>query len=86
MKLILGLDFGGTKLAAGLVDADTGAVVASLRAATPAGGAEAGLAAMLDLGTQLVAQSAAQVHAVGVSFGGPVESDGRTVRLSMHIP
>lgn len=86
MKLILGLDFGGTKLAAGLVDAESGAVVSSLRTATPAGGAEAGLAAMLALGTQLVAQSTAPVHAVGVSFGGPVESDGRTVRLSMHIP
>jgi glucokinase len=23
---------------------------------------------------------------VGVSFGGPVEADGRTVRLSMHVP
>ena len=86
MKLILGLDFGGTKLAAGLVDADSGTVVASVRAATPAGGAQAGLAHMLALGTQLVTQAAAPVTAVGVSFGGPVEADGRTVRLSMHVP
>lgn len=86
MKLILGLDFGGTKLAAGLVDADAGTVVASARAATPAGGAQAGLSQMLALGAELVAQAPAPIQAVGVSFGGPVEADGRTVRLSMHVP
>lgn len=86
MNLILGLDFGGTKLAAGIVDADTGSVLQELRVATPMGGAHAGLAQMLALGTELISQAPAPVHAVGVSFGGPVEADGRTVRLSMHIP
>lgn len=86
MTYVLGLDFGGTKLAAGIVDTSTGRVVQSLRAATPAGGAETGWAAMRHLADQLISQSKRPISAVGVSFGGPVEADGRTVRLSMHIP
>jgi glucokinase len=125
MSLILGLDFGGTKLAAGLVD-PAGTVLASTRRPTPAsGGSTASIAAMLDLARALLSEKgsriengepvdANQVHppssilhppssilhppsshphilhphltGVGVSFGGPVEADGRTVRLSMHVP
>ena len=86
MSAILGFDFGGTKLAAGIVDSDSGAVLASMRAPTPAGGAEAGMERMIELGQKLCAKHPEPISAVGVSFGGPVESDGRTVRLSMHIP
>jgi glucokinase len=102
--MLLGLDFGGTKLAAGLVDSAGGAVVASARCPTPAtGGATASLAAMLDLAHGLLANDERRrtkdeeklssfvprpsfLAGVGVSFGGPVEADGRTVRLSMHVP
>ena len=99
---ILGLDFGGTKLAAGLVNPASGALIASERCPTPAGGASAGLAAMLALAHSLLSTDirggssvvggrdtiyrVRTVVGVGVSFGGPVEADGRTVRLSMHIP
>lgn len=100
---ILGLDFGGTKLAAGLVDPASGAVVARASGPTPAGGAEAGMAAMLDLARALLSSDQGPgtkdemlsspvvggrwpMVGVGVSFGGPVEADGRTVRLSMHVP
>jgi len=55
MNYILGLDFGGTKLAAGLVDPTTGAVVASARRLTPPGGAVASRAAMFDLARGLLA-------------------------------
>jgi glucokinase len=41
---------------------------------------------MLALADGLRARIAQPITAVGVSFGGPVEADGRTVRLSMHIP
>jgi len=85
MPIVLGLDFGGTKLAAGLVDTERGALLASARCATP-GGAEAGLAAMLGLAASLGAENGFAPQAVGVSFGGPVQADGRTVRLSMHVP
>ena len=85
MTIVLGLDFGGTKLAAGLVDTERGALLTSARCATPAG-AEAGLAAMLGLAASLGAENGTAPQAVGVSFGGPVQADGRTVRLSMHVP
>lgn len=89
MNVIVGLDFGGTKLAAGVVDAATGRVLAEARRPTPvAGGAAASLSLMFTLAHEVLRQGGAQVrlHAVGVSFGGPVAADGRTVRLSMHVP
>ncbi len=85
MTLVLGLDFGGTKLAAGLVDTATGTLLADARRPTPPD-AEASLAAMLGLAHEVLAAHPAAPEALGVSFGGPVEADGRTVRLSMHIP
>jgi len=96
MSYILGLDFGGTKLAAGLVNPTSGAVVASARCPTPTDGAPASIAAMLDLARGLLVTNEGRrtkdeslpssVVGVGVSFGGPVEADGRTVRRSMHVP
>lgn len=87
MAIVLGLDFGGTKLAAGLVDSERGGLLALQRCATP-GDAEASLRAMLGLVQALGVGAAGQAApaALGVSFGGPVEADGRTVRLSMHVP
>jgi glucokinase len=92
MAYVLGLDFGGTKLAAGLVEASTATVLARATRPTPPGDAEASLAAMLALADGLLSQpvSAEQgdlpLLGVGVSFGGPVHLDGRTIRRSMHIP
>jgi glucokinase len=102
MSYILGLDFGGTKLAAGLVDPASGTVVAGARRLTPSGGAAASLAAMLDLARDLLKDRRSRIEdrpfdprssildprlaGVGVSFNGPVAADGRTVRRSMHIP
>jgi glucokinase len=63
MSYILGLDFGGTKLAAGLVDPSSGAVVAAARRPTPPGDAPASLAAMLGLARSLMdAQSLTTDH------------------------
>jgi glucokinase len=111
MSYILGLDFGGTKLAAGLVDPVSGTVVADARCPTPPGGAEASLAMMITMARDLLdpkhvsgpdSKDSADANmqpsltrslahpftlsGIGVSFGGPVEADGRTVRLSMHVP
>jgi glucokinase len=94
---VLGLDFGGTKLAAGLVDPVSGAVVASARCSTPVD-AERSIAAIVDLvgdlvaterraeRTSLVSSARFPLRGIGISFGGPVAVDGRTVRLSMHVP
>lgn len=83
--LILALDFGGTKLASGLIDARSGQVLAARRCPTPSAAA-ASYAAMLEMVGALLAQAPKPPRAAGVSFGGPVEADGRTVRRSMHIP
>lgn len=83
--ITLSLDFGGTKLAAGLIDPLGGAVLAERRCPSP-GTAAAGYAAMLGLARELIAAAPAPPAACGVSFGGPVHADGRTVRLSMHVP
>ncbi len=86
MILVLGLDFGGTKLAAGLVDLQQGNVLARRSMPTPvSGGAAASLQAMLAMARVLMATAPAPVQRVGISFGGPVAADGRTVRLSMHV-
>jgi glucokinase len=86
MTLVLGLDFGGTKLAAGLVDLRHGATLSRRVLPTPvAGGATASLDAMLAMARALIDGAPAPVVGVGVSFGGPVAADGRTVRLSMHV-
>lgn len=81
--MILAFDCGGTKLAAGLVDPLTAQVVAQTRCPTPPD-ARRSFAALVQMGHELTAQR--PVQAVGVSFGGPVAPDGRTVRLSMHVP
>jgi glucokinase len=86
---ILALDFGGTKLAAAVVDVSTGAILAHERASTPAGeGAQACLQAMLRLGRaalRLCEPGEGAIQAVGASFGGPVSRDRRTVLRSMHV-
>lgn len=83
--LTLALDFGGTKLAAGLVDAAGGEVCAERRCPSPAD-AGAGYMAMRHMARELLAEASMPPTVCGVSFGGPVMGDGRTVRLSMHVP
>ena len=82
---ILGLDFGGTKLAAGVFDVSRELLLARRVCPTPSGGARISLQCMLRMAHELLQEHPGIRH-VGVSFGGPVEADGRIIRLSMHIP
>ncbi len=87
-SLYLALDFGGTKLAAALVDAAAGAVLARVRRPSPSD-ARSSIAEMLDMGRRAVADAGrrlADVAGVGISFGGPVDESRRRVRLSHHVP
>jgi len=88
-ELVLALDFGGTKLAAAVVDLETEQIVSPvIRLQTPvAEGAGGTLAAMLACGREALAavSSSRSVKAVGISFGGPVSNDRKTVLLSNHI-
>jgi glucokinase len=81
---LLALDFGGTKLAAARIDVDDAKadVVAVRRAGTPAEAA-ASRAILLELADEVAGD--AHIHAVGVSFGGPVDAARGVVRASHHV-
>ncbi|MEK7588181.1 MAG: ROK family protein [Patescibacteria group bacterium] len=87
MQYILGLDFGGTKLAAGIVNPQNGKIIQSLRRDTPEEKtANKSYAAMTALAKELLSgQKKSAIQAVGVCFDGPVEPDCRTPRFSMHV-
>ncbi len=85
--LAVGVDIGGTKVAAGLVGPD-GSVLAATRRPTPA--LDPGLVedVVEDVVTELLARAAAthrQVGAVGVGAAGFVSRDGATVLFSPHL-
>ena len=84
---VLALDFGGTKLAAAVVDTSNGNILAVKREATPAAqGADASIKTMFALGKQLLQECNLQSPGmVGISFGGPVSSDCQTVLMSNHV-
>lgn len=88
MALYLALDFGGTKLAAGLVESEAGRILAHVRRPSPSS-AQQSIEAMLGMARQALAdagRSRSDVAAVGVSFGGPVDEARLRVRLSHHVP
>ncbi|GAB4475184.1 MAG: ROK family protein [Anaerolineae bacterium] len=85
--LALALDFGGTKLTAGLVEIATGCVIDRERHSTdPARGADHSLALMLESGRALLGRAAAPVRGAGISFGGPLAPDRLSILQSMHVP
>ena len=82
--LALVFDFGGTKLAAAVIDVKTGGIIKEERASTPAKqGAEACVQSMLKLGDRLNAGQ--KLHGIGISFGGPVTRDRQYCVKSQHV-
>jgi glucokinase len=85
MKLILALDFGGTKLAAGVVNAGSREWLRYERCLSPVkANANTDLEVMRSLIHSLL--QGVTPAAIGVSFGGPVDANTGTVRLSHHVP
>lgn len=83
--ILLALDFGGTKHTAGVLDADRLQWQARQRIFSPPDAdASYDLKTMLSLARRLLA--GAKPAAIGVSFGGPVDAERNTVRLSHHVP
>src|SRR5689334_13870252 len=77
-ETVLGIDIGGTKIAGGVVDAETGAVLLSARTPTHAsGGGAAVLQRSLGLTRELLTQAKAQgvvaPTAIGVGAGGQID-------------
>lgn len=98
MTTLLALDFGGTKHTVGVVDGErVAAITRGKRRAgpqawqghervfsPPGADAEYDVQTVFTLARRLLA--GAQPAAIGVSFGGPVDFETGTVRLSDHVP
>jgi glucokinase len=76
--LTLALDIGGTKIAAGLVDAD-GMLVHQAKLPTPDGDAEAVWAVVDSVITEALAAAGGHVRGVGISSAGPIDLPAGTV-------
>jgi glucokinase len=86
-RLLLALDFGGTKLTAGLAVSGEDHWLAHRRAPSPPGSnAQSDLEITMGLARDLLATVKSPLAAVGVSFGGPVDAARGLVLLSHHVP
>ena len=86
---VLALDIGGTKLAAGVVDARGGVHSFLVEPSRPEEGAEASLARLFDLGRRAIDASGvglAAVGAVGIGCGGPLDADRGVLLAPLHLP
>jgi glucokinase len=86
---VLGLDIGGTKLAAGVVTAD-GTVRGFVSVPAHAErGPDDGLARLFDLGRRALAeagQTEEELEGVGIGCGGPLDSSGGVLIAPLHLP
>lgn len=80
MEQVLALDLGGTKTAAGVVDAE-GRLLCKESAATPLGDPEAALATMVALGTRVL-EKAGPAEALGLALPGIVDRSSGMLRHS----
>jgi len=85
--VILSFDFGGTKIAAALIDISQGRIIDSLKAKPSATNTDNEiLLQMIDSGKMLLSQNPnLKVDSIGISFGGPINKDGRTIMKSQHV-
>src|SRR5690242_21221352 len=84
--LAIGIDVGGTKAAAALVDCEAGGtVLARAAAATPAGDPEGTVATLIELARDLAARpEAGGVRAIGLGAAGMIDLEGE-VRFAPNI-
>ncbi len=82
MSLAIGVDIGGTKVAAGIIDED-GRVLDRERRDTPGSSAEQTASVMIDLVEALAARH--DVMAVGIGAAGWIANDNATVLFSPHL-
>ncbi|TAK71069.1 MAG: ROK family glucokinase [Actinomycetota bacterium] len=82
MTLTIGIDIGGTKIAAGVVTED-GTIVADTRRPTPVRDADAVVATIIDLVAEL--RQDRQIEAIGVGVAGLVDSDRARVMFAPNL-
>ena len=84
-RLLLALDFGGTKHSVALAEAGASEWLDLRRTPSPLGAnARTDIATVIDLARGVLAGRTPS--AVGVSFGGPVNAEAGVVLLSHHVP
>src|SRR5205085_183010 len=83
---VLGLDIGGTKLAAGVVDSDGQVAGFAVVPTEAARGPDDGLRRLFALGRQAVEDAGAEVAAVGIGCGGPLDSAAGVLVAPLHLP
>ena len=83
MGLTIGLDVGGTKVAAGVVD-DGGKIAEKLKRPTPTADPDQILKVIADVVAEL--SSRHQVDAVGLGVAGYLDAARSTLRFSPHLP
>lgn len=84
MTYSIGVDVGGTKILAGLVD-EQGTPVATLREPTPRDDADGALDIVARLVKQLVAESPQPVSGLGLDVPGPCDASGSTVFFAPNL-
>lgn len=86
MTLFLGIDIGGTKIAAGMVT-EAGEVLTSRRCPTPLTGGSDILRAALELARALITETGQSPLAIGIGTGGQVDCDcGVILHASEILP
>jgi glucokinase len=83
MPLAIGVDIGGTKIAAGVVD-DSGAIIDRERRDTPGHDVDETEAIIVDVVRALAARHK-DVHAVGIGAAGWIANDHATVLFAPHL-
>jgi glucokinase len=83
-RAVLGLDIGGTKIAAGVVDPE-GGVHGFVTTPTDAS-SETGLLRLFELGRQAVSEAGLEIDAVGIGCGGPLDSANGVLVAPLHLP
>lgn len=83
MSLAIGVDLGGTKIAAGVVDED-GTIIAEVRRPTPEDGGDAVIAAMAELISELRLEH--EVAAVGIGAPSFINAERDTLLFTANLP
>jgi glucokinase len=83
-RAVLGLDIGGTKIAAGVVDADGGVHGFVTGPSSPS--SEVGVPRLFELGRRAISESGLTVDAVGIGCGGPLDSANGVLVAPLHLP
>ena len=89
MPPVLALDIGGTKMAAGVVDAHGHVASFALVPTRPESGPRDGLERLFALGRRVLADAGvatADVLAVGIGCGGPLDADRGVLVAPPHLP